>query len=179
MLTASAHRERRSLLRLYHTFLLRHHPSVCHHHATLLPRRTHQEDQREHAEEDHGQQPEDIVERHDCGLLTNQVFDHAIRHALSGGRIGAGLSHHHALHAIHHSLRLKVAGSYVSGEAVDMYLRMACLNGQHQGNTDAGADVAHQVEDAGSVAHALHRDGIVGNRRERDEHQPHAHPLPD
>ena len=46
---------------------------------------------------------------------------------------------------------------------------MARHDGRDSSNAKAGADVAHQVEDAGGVPHFLVRYGIIGDRGERYE----------
>ena len=84
-----------------------------HHRPASFPRWTHQEDQRQHSQEDNRQQPEDIVERHDGGLLADDVLDLAISHALSGGGIGAALHHQHALHSIDEALGLRAGGRHM------------------------------------------------------------------
>src|SRR3954471_11737042 len=44
---------------------------------------------------------------------------------------------------------------------------------RHQGDSGAAADVAHEIEDAGGVAHLLLRDVGDGCGRERNEHASH------
>jgi hypothetical protein len=41
---------------------------------------------------------------------------------------------------------------------------MARLDRLHHRYTDARADIAHQVEDAGGIAHLVQRNGIIRDR---------------
>ena len=160
--------------------MLRLYSCLMHHHRSgLFPGRAHQQNERKHRQKHDGEQPEDVVERHDGGLLPDDVFNHAICHPLSGCGIRAPLRHHHAFHPIHESLRLKVARGDVGCKRIDVYLGVSGLYGLNHRDPDARADVPHQIEDAGSVPHSFQRDRVIRDRRKWNEYQSHSDSLPD
>ena len=65
----------------------------------------------------------------------------------------------------------------VAAEVVGVGLGVARRNRGHAGNADAGPDIAHQVEQAGSVAHLFFGDRAVGDGGERHKQQSHGHAL--
>ena len=56
-------------------------------------------------------------------------------------------------------------------QGVDVLLLAAELHGLNHGDPNAGADISHQVEQAGGVAHALIRNPAVGNGSERHKNK--------
>ena len=76
------------------------------------------------------------------------------------------------------ALRRRRVGVDVRAEDVDVGLRAcapACV--PVIGDADAAAEIAHQVEQAGRVAHPLARNPIHADRRQRHEQRRQAEPL--
>src|SRR5438045_9573529 len=92
--------------------------------SSLLAWRPHQQNEGKHRQKHYGEQPEDVIERHERRLLADDVLDHAIRHPLSGCGISTCLRYHHALHSIHQTLCLQVRRRYMRCEGVHVYLRV-------------------------------------------------------
>ncbi len=66
----------------------------------------------------------------------------------------------------------------MSCEIVHVHLGVTSLNCSHQRDSDAGADIAHEIEQACGIAHSFHRNRIVRNRGERNEDASHSDALP-
>ncbi len=60
---------------------------------------------------------------------------------------------------------------------VDVHLRFPDLHGLHHRDANAGADIAHQIKDTGSVAHPFPGYRIVCNRGQRHKDQAQPRPL--
>ena len=80
-------------------------------------------------------------------------------------------------HTCQRLLRAQAGFGHMLSKIVNMGLHMAELQGFDTRNADAGADVAHQIKNAGRVPHTFSRDGIVGNGGKRDKDQPQAGAL--
>src|SRR5215469_1985469 len=80
-------------------------------------------------------------------------------------------------HVRDHRLCLRADRGDVLSKARGVRLLVAGENRSHRGDADAGADVAHEIKEAGGIAHRLFRNGIVGERGEWDEDQSHSGAL--
>src|SRR6266404_5992687 len=74
-------------------------------------------------------------------------------------------------------LRSRAGFVHVLSQIVDVGLHVAELKGFHTGDSDAGAYVAHEIEDAGGVSYSLFRDLIVAYGGQRHKNQPQTYPL--
>ena len=61
------------------------------------------------------------------------------------------------------SLGLQAGTADVLPKVINVGLHVAELQRFDARDSDAGADIAHQVKDTGGIAHALARNGIVGD----------------
>src|ERR1035437_850562 len=56
-------------------------------------------------------------------------------------------------------------------QGVDVLLLVAELHGFDHGDSDAGSDVSHEIEQASGISHALIWNRAIGNGSERHEHK--------
>ena len=75
--------------------------------------------------------------------------------------------------SVERGLRSGVAPVDVYPKVMNVHLHLPYLNGFHDGDADAGANIAHEVKNAGGIAHAVEGDGIIGrgSQRNKDESQ--------
>ena len=170
--------ERADLERMIHPLSLQPSAlrSVRRHRPGAGARPLHQQDQRQKREEDDPEKLEEADER-DHGRLS---LHHAEERPIGavGRRHGVGPGGHEPC-------RICANIDWVAGSIAvtcepkhgDVRLLMAGHHGAGDRDADAAADVAHQVEEAGRVAHALARDGVHRHRGQRHEQQRQAGAL--
>src|SRR6185312_1378179 len=71
----------------------------------------------------------------------------------------------------------RTAGLDMRPEVAGVRLHPAELHGFYDGNSYAGADIAHEIENAGGITHALARHRVVGYSCQRNEDQPESGAL--
>src|SRR6266513_6356330 len=80
-------------------------------------------------------------------------------------------------HTSQRLLRAQAGFSHMLSKVVDVGLHVAELQSLYAGNPHTGADITHEIEDAGRISHTFSRDGIVGDGGKRDKDQPQAGSL--
>ena len=80
---------------------------------------------------------------------------------MSGGDGVRPAGHKIGPQAIECALGSGVGRVDVRSKVMDVHLHLPHLDSLHDGDTDAGADIAHEVKNAGGIAHAIKRNGIL------------------
>src|SRR5215469_3003970 len=84
-----------------------------------------------------------------------------------------------ALQYVKHGLGTDVHRRDVADELALMHLLAPCQKRGHGRNTEAAANIAHQIVDAGGVAHLLLRNAGHAGRHQRNEQKRHSRALYD
>ena len=114
-----------------------------------------QQQQRQHAQEDDAHHPERLDERQHHRLLLHHAVNRAQRLARGvAARVEPCIWNHSAGRAAS-CAGAKIDGRDVADQLVLVHLAAARQEGRHGGDAEAAADIAHQVVDAGGVAHLL------------------------
>src|SRR6185369_3767223 len=107
----------------------------------------------EEYEGDHGE--EQVAEQTECADKTEHhgfALDHSEEGSVGllggGGGIGSG-GHHRLRHPVDHRRRGRIVRIDVAAEYVDVRLSCARIDRRDHRDTDAGADIAHEVEQTG------------------------------
>ena len=137
-----------------------------------------QENEGDHEQEDEAHDFEGLDEGEHGGLLLDLEQQGSVSPARGGYRVGA-LEDEEAGELVKRGPGVGLAGTDLFDEAALVELLAARKQGGHDGDADAAADVAHQVEDAGGVAHLLAGDVRHGGGRERNEETGHGSALDD
>src|ERR1035438_8051492 len=87
------------------------------------------------------------------------------------------MHHEPRLHAAHRHLCAVIVRGDVNDELVLVHLAAAGEEGGHGGDAEAAADIAHQVVNAGGVAHLLFGDARHAGGHQRNEEESHGPAL--
>jgi len=137
-----------------------------------------EEQEREHQQKNDGHDPESLNEREHGGLRLHHAVKHAERFAVSGVLVEP-FGEEAGLGGVKHLPGDGAAGGDVLDQAALMELRAAGKEGGHDGDAEAAADVAHEVENAGGVAHFFFGDTRHAESHERDEEEAEGGALQD
>src|SRR5882724_1173089 len=136
----------------------------------------HNQNERQAGSEHDCQKKEDVNITHHGGLLLDHAKESGSGLSGGGGCVHAA-GHKGRFHLGHHVLCQRIVRSYVCPKGIGVNLSMARRNCSHAGNADTGADVAHEIEQAGGIAHLLFGNQAVGDGGKRHKQQSHGHAL--
>src|SRR5579872_6700158 len=128
----------------------------------------HDEDEGKQGDEKDAEGFEDCVVGDHGGFALDEAEDHGSS-LLGGGYCVAAATDHHSFHHVHHIARGGAEWVDVCAEDVGVGLLETDFHGLDGGDADAAAEIADEIEEAGSVAHFFFGDTGHGDGGERDE----------
>ena len=146
--------------------------------SAFILRLLHDEDEWQHTDKDDHHETEGVVESQHIRLSIDHSDDGGVGLAAGGRGVGSG-RYHASRHGLDRRLGRWVISSHMRAQIGDVYLLMSAQDRGHAGDPDARTDVAHEIEQAGSVADLFFGNGIIGDGSEWNEEQSHRGALDD
>ena len=137
-----------------------------------------QGEERHHKQENHSHNPECFYESHHGGVLLHESIQGGERFVSRSDGVRS-VSAEVELHSAKKLESSCVTGCDMSDEMILMQLRAACEEGGHDRDTNAAADVPHEVENAGGIPHSFGLNASHGECHERDEEEAERDALQD